>query len=139
MTKQQPTNKKRKTKKINGIEIPNFENDSEMREFLAEQSLILTMELIEIASKKNNIRNPTVSRAKQTQYKTALDGLKTTDTILKNKQLDDIQQTLKRMEENLITINLTAQDSNATTETISNAVAELNNLNKELDSIKEVV
>lgn len=44
------------------------------------------------------------------------------------------------MERNLLTIQLT---QNATgeepSEEISNAVAELNNLNKELESIKEVV
>ena len=138
MKKTKPTKKKRNPK-TKGIKIPKFETDSEIRQFLAEQSLKLTMELIEIASKKNNIRNATVSRAKQTQYKTALEGLKTTDSILKNKQLDDIQNTLKRMEENLIAINLTAMDGDATSENISNAVAELDNLNKEIESIKEVV
>ena len=112
----------------------------EIREFLVSESLKLNVELIDIATKKNNIKNVAVSRAKATQYKTALEGLKTTDSILKNKQIDDIKEAVERMERNLLTIQLT---QNATgeepSEEISNAVAELNNLNKELESIKEVV
>lgn len=120
-------------------EIPKFETDKEIREFLISESLKLNVELIDIATKKNNIKNPTVSRAKATQYKTALEGLKTTDSLLKNKQIDEIKETIKRMEQNLITIRLSEPNSTAKTESISNAVEELNNLNKELESIKEVV
>lgn len=121
-------------------EVPKFETEKEIREFLISESLRLNVELIEIATKKNNIKNATVSRAKATQYKTALEGLKTTDSLLKNKQIDEIKETIKRMEQNLLTIHLsetTAGEEN--NEKISNAVAELNNLNKELESIKEVV
>ena len=44
------------------------------------------------------------------------------------------------MEQNLLTIHSSETTADEeTTENISNAVAELNNLNKELESIKEVV
>ena len=120
--------------------VPKFETDKQIREFLIFESLKLNMELIDIATKKNNIKNPTVSRAKATQYKTALEGLKITDLLLKNKQIDDIKEAVKRMEENLITIQLSETTTDGgTSENISNAVAELNNLNKEIESIKEVV
>ena len=120
--------------------VPKFENEKDIREFLVAESLKLNVELIDIATKKNNIKNATVSRAKATQYKTALEGLKTTDSLLKNMQIDDIKETIKRMEQNLLTIHLSELDSSdEATETISNAVEELNNLNKELESIKEVV
>ena len=44
------------------------------------------------------------------------------------------------MEQNLLTIHLSESTTGEeTAETISNAVEELNNLNKEIESIKEVV
>ena len=131
------TKRKRGRPRKKPKQIPKFETEKEIREFLVSESLKLNVELIDIATKKNNIKNVAVSRAKATQYKTALEGLKTTDSILKNKQIDDIKEAVERMERNLLTIQLT---QNATgeepSEEISNAVAELNNLNKELESIK---
>ena len=135
----QTTKRKRGRPKKKPREIPKFETEKEIREFLVSESLKLNVELIDIATKKNNIKNPTVSRAKATQYKTALEGLKTTDSILKNKQIDDIKEAVKRMEANLLTIQLSETNTEETTENISNAVEELNNLNKEIESIKEVV
>ena len=121
-------------------EVPKFETEKEIREFLVSESLKLNVELIDIATKKNNIKNPTVSRAKATQYKTALEGLKITNSILKDKQIDEIKDSIKRMEANLLTIHLNRSNTNEeTTQKISNAVEELNNLNKEIESIKEVV
>lgn len=121
-------------------EVPKFETEKEIREFLVSESLKLNVELIDIATKKNNIKNPTVSRAKATQYKTALEGLKITNSILKDKQIDEIKDSIKRMEANLLTIHLNRSNTTEeTTEKISNAVEELNNLNKEIESIKEVV
>ena len=139
MTNKKPKRKRGRPKKKPAT-VPKFETEKEIREFLISESLKLNVELIDIATKKNNIKNPTVSRAKATQYKTALEGLKTTDSLLKNKQIDEIKETIKRMEQNLLTIHLSESTTGEeTSETISNAVAELNNLNKELESIKEVV
>lgn len=121
-------------------QIPKFENDNDVREFLISESLKLNIELIEIATKKNNIKNPTVSRAKATQYKTALEGLKITNSILKDMQIDEIKDSIKRMEANLLTIHLNRNNNTEeNNESISQAVEELNNLNKEIESIKEVV
>lgn len=117
------------------LEIPEFKNDIDVREFLQFQSMKLTLELIEIATKKNNIKNPAIARAKQTQYKTALEGIRTTDSILKNKQIDDIQATVKRMESNIIAMEL----SNSNIDVVSDTVSELTELNKELETLKEKV
>ena len=106
-------------------EVPKFETEKQIREFLISESLKLNVELIDIATKKNNIKNPTISRAKATQYKTALEGLKITNSILKDKQIDEIKDSIKRMEANLLTIHLNRTNANEeTSEKISNAVAE---------------
>ena len=134
------TKRKRGRPRKQPKQIPKFETEKEIREFLVSESLKLNVELIDIATKKNNIKNPTVSRAKATQYKTALEGLKITNSILKDMQIDEIKDSIKRMEANLLTIHLNRNNNTEeTTEKISNAVEELNNLNKEIESIKEVV
>ena len=134
------TKRKRGRPRKQPKQIPKFETEKEIREFLVSESLKLNVELIDIATKKNNIKNPTVSRAKATQYKTALEGLKITNAILKDKQIDEIKESIKRMEANLLTIHLNRNNNTEeTSERISNAVAELDNLNKEIESIKEVV
>ena len=134
------TKRKRGRPRKQPKQIPKFETEKQIREFLVSESLKLNVELIDIATKKNNIKNPTVSRAKATQYKTALEGLKITNSILKDKQIDEIKESIKRMEANLLTIHLNRTNNNEeTSERISNAVAELDNLNKEIESIKEVV
>lgn len=134
------TKRKRGRPRKQPKQIPKFETEKEIREFLVSESLKLNVELIDIATKKNNIKNPTVSRAKATQYKTALEGLKITNSILKDKQIDEIKDSIKRMEANLLTIHLNRNNNTEeNNESISQAVEELNNLNKEIESIKEVV
>lgn len=134
------TKRKRGRPRKKPKQIPKFETEKEIREFLVSESLKLNVELIDIATKKNNIKNPTVSRAKATQYKTALEGLKITNSILKDMQIDEIKDSIKRMEANLLTIHLNRNNNTEeNNESISQAVEELNNLNKEIESIKEVV
>lgn len=134
------TKRKRGRPRKQPKQIPKFETEKEIREFLVSESLKLNVELIDIATKKNNIKNPTVSRAKATQYKTALEGLKITNSILKDMQIDEIKDSIKRMEANLLTIHLNRNNNTEeNNESISQAVEELNNLNKEIESIKEVV
>ena len=118
-------------------QIPKFENDNDVREFLISESLKLNIELIEIATKKNNIKNPTVSRAKATQYKTALESLKITNSLLKDKQLNEIQTKLKLMEEGLTATLLTESNENGgTSENITKAVEELTQINEEIAVLK---
>lgn len=88
---------KRKAKK-KPKELPIFKSDSEIRKYLIEEGLRLALELIELATKKNNIKKPEVARAKTQQYKTALESLKVVDTLLNNKQLTEMEDKLQLME-----------------------------------------
>jgi len=118
-------------------EVPTFKNDSEIREFIIQQSLLLSMELIEIATKKNNIKKPAVVRAKTNQYKTALEGLRVVNSLVKDKQLDEIQTKLRLMEEGLTATLLTeAKTEEETSDNISKAVEELTKINEELATLK---
>ena len=118
-------------------EIPKFNNEKEIREYIINQSLVLSSELIEMATKKNNIKNPAVARAKTNQYKTALEGLRVINNLLKDKQLNEIQDKLELMEEGLTAISLTRTNSNEEdSKTISKAVEELTKLNEEIQHIK---
>jgi len=118
-------------------EVPTFKNDSEIREFIIQQSLLLSMELIEIATKKNNIKKPAVVRAKTNQYKTALEGLRVVNSLVKDKQLDEIQTKLRLMEEGLTATLLTeAKTEEDTSDNISKAVEELTKINEELATLK---
>lgn len=118
-------------------EVPTFKNDSEIREYIIQQSLLLSMELIEIATKKNNIKKPAVVRAKTNQYKTALEGLRVVNSLVKDKQLDEIQTKLRLMEEGLTATLLTeARTEEDTSDNISKAVEELTKINEELATLK---
>lgn len=118
-------------------EVPTFKNESEIREFIIQQSLLLSMELIEIATKKNNIKKPAVVRAKTNQYKTALEGLRVVNSLVKDKQLDEIQTKLRLMEEGLTATLLTeARTEEKTSDNISKAVEELTKINEELATLK---
>ena len=118
-------------------EVPTFKNDSEIREYIIQQSLLLSMELIEIATKKNNIKKPAVVRAKTNQYKTALEGLRVVNSLVKDKQLDEIQTKLRLMEEGLTATLLTeARTEEKTSDNISKAVEELTKINEELATLK---
>jgi hypothetical protein len=118
-------------------EVPTFKNDSEIREYIIQQSLLLSMELIEIATKKNNIKKPAVVRAETNQYKSALEGLRVVNSLVKDKQLDEIQTKLRLMEEGLTATLLTeARTEEETSDNISKAVEELTKINEELATLK---
>ena len=97
------TKRKRGRPKKPKPELPEFKNDRDIRNYLLETGLILSLELKEQAVKKNNIKKPTVTNAKRQQYKTALDSLKIVNEILKDKQLDNLEEKLQLMEEGIIT------------------------------------
>lgn len=122
------TKKKRGRPKKKPKELPKFKNSNEIRKYLTQQSLILTLELIEIATKKNNIKNPSIARAKNNQYKTALEGLKTTASLLKDEQITEIEEKIKLMEEGILasaTIN-------------NNEIEPSENVQKALENIAEI-
>lgn len=122
------TKKKRGRPKKKPKELPKFKNSNEIRKYLTQQSLLLSLELIEIATKKNNIKNPSIARAKTNQYKTALEGLKTTASLLKDEQITEIEEKIKLMEEGILasaTIN-------------NNEIEPSENVQKALENIAEI-
>ena len=99
-TEEKNSTKKRKRgrPKKKPKELPKFKSDSEIRKYLIDEGLRITLELIELATKKNNIKKPEVARAKTQQYKTALESLKVVNTLLKDKQLTEMEDKLQLME-----------------------------------------
>ena len=96
------TKRKRGRPKKPKPELPKFKNDRDIREYLLGVGLELSLELKEHAVKTNNIKNPKVTSAKTQQYKTALSSLKIVNDILKDKQLDNLEEKLQLMEEGII-------------------------------------
>lgn len=94
--------KKRGRPKKPKPKLPDFKNDREIREYILNTGLQLALELKEQALKKNNIKKAPISNAKNQQYKTALKSLETVNNILKDKQLDNLEEKLQLMEEGII-------------------------------------
>ena len=138
-TENKPTKRKRGRPKKEPKKLPKFKSDSDIRKYLIEEGLRLALELIELATKKNNIKKPEVARAKTQQYKTALESLKVVNTLLKDKQLTEIEDKLQLMEEG-ITASLVTEGSSSIepSENVLEAVKELTKINKELGALKEV-
>ena len=101
------TKRKRGRPKQKPIEdlIPDFKNDNEIRDYLIEQALYLNVLLIERAKKKNNIKNPTVARAKVFEIKSAIESLKITNSILHDKDLSVLKDKFDSFELGLISNN----------------------------------
>lgn len=139
-TEEKNSTKKRKRgrPKKEPKKLPKFKSDSEIRKYLIEEGLRLALELIELATKKNNIKKPEVARAKTQQYKTALESLKVVNTLLKDKQLTEIEDKLQLMEEG-ITASLVAESSSSIepSENVLEAVEQLTKINAELEALKE--
>ena len=118
-------------------ELPKFKSDSDVRKYLIQEGLKLSLELIEVATKKNTIKKPEVARAKTQQYKTALESLKVVNTLLKDKQLTEIEDKLQLMEEG-ITASLGSEGSSniEPSENVLEAVEQLTKINEELELLK---
>lgn len=138
-TENKPKKRGRGRPKKKPKELPKFKNDSEIRKYLINEGLRLSLELIEVATKKNNIKKPEVARAKTQQYKTALESLKVVNTLLKDKQLTEIEDKLQLMEEG-ITASLVVNNSSniEPSENVLEAVEQLTKINEELAALKEV-
>ena len=108
------------------IELPPLKTDAEKRDFLIQQALQLNIEMIEIARKKNNIKNPNTAKTKTQQYRVALEGIKITNALIKSKQLDDLEAKFNNFE-----IGLIAASSEETK-------IEYEKLNDDLKKIKEL-
>jgi len=137
-TENKPTKRKRGRPKKKPKELPKFKSDSEIRKYLIEEGLRLALELIELATKKNNIKKPEVARAKTQQYKTALESLKVVNTLLKDKQLTEIEDKLQLMEEGITASLVVNESSNIEpSENVLEAVEQLTKINEELQALKE--
>ena len=138
-TENKPKKRGRGRPKKKPKELPKFKSDSEIRKYLIQEGLRLALELIEVATKKNNIKKPEVARAKTQQYKTALESLKVVNTLLKDKQLTEIEDKLQLMEEG-ITASLVVNGSSniEPSENVLEAVEQLTKINEELAALKEV-
>lgn len=89
--------------------LPNLDDEKDIRRFLKRESLILNVLMVESAKKKNNIKNPAISRAKTYERKQALEGLKITASILKDEDLVELKNKFDSFEFGLISDNTDAK------------------------------
>ena len=82
--------------------LPEFKSDRDIRQYILDVSLILALNLKENALKTNNVKDSKIANAKNQQYKTALKSLETVNTILKDKQLDTLEEKIQLMEDGII-------------------------------------
>lgn len=115
-------------------QLPKFNNEMEIREYILKTSLELSLELVEVATKKNNIKKPNVANAKNQQYKTALSSLKVSNDILKDLQINKLEEKLALMQEGLNTTNISYDG--ASTETLAK-VEQLSKLTEQLADLKD--
>ena len=120
------------------LELPKFNNENEIREYILQCSLELALEVKEIASKKNNIKKPSVANAKNQQYKTALTSLKVANEILKDLQINKLEEKVQLMEEGLIasTVANKTNEIEASEET-KEKINKLTELTEKLAEIKD--
>ena len=110
------TNDKDKPKRKRGrppkkpVEVPELKTDEEIRNYLVNSSLELTIHLKDNAIKKNNIKNAQITRAKTNQYKLALEAIDTTSRLLKDKQEIELQKRLAVVETALEVAKLNKPD-----------------------------
>ena len=98
----------------------------------------MALECKEIATKKNNIKKPNVANAKNQQYKTAITSFKVANEILKDLQINKLEEKVQLMEEGLIASvmasdNTKEEPSEETTEKIEKLTA----LTEQLAEIKQ--
>jgi len=117
------------------VELPKFNNENEIREYILNSSLALALECKEIATKKNNIKNHQIANAKNQQYKTAISSFKVANDILKDLQINKLEEKIQLMETGLIasTDNPEEEPSEETIEKIE----KLAELTEQLAELKE--
>ena len=117
--------------------LPEFKSENDIREYILQCSLELALESKEVAQKKNNIKKPSIANAKNQQYKTAIQSYKVANEILKDLQINKLEEKVQLMEEGLIASamasnNATEEPSEETTEKIEKLTA----LTEQLAEIK---
>lgn len=132
---EKPKKRKRGRPPKKKVELPTFKNEREIREYILQTSLELSLELREIATKKNNIKKPNIANAKNQQYKTALSSLKVANDILKDLQLNKLEEKIELMENGFIA-STKSSDEKPSTETLEK-IEKLSELTEQLAALKE--
>lgn len=116
------------------LQKPNLNDNEEIRKFILEAGIELSLEIIELT--KKGIRKPKIANAQNQRYKTALNSLKVIDGILKNKQLSEFEEKLTMLEDviTLTSVDGTAENTNAADNT--EAIEKIKELSQELNQIK---
>ena len=119
-------------------ELPKFNNENEIREYILQCSLELALESKEVAQKKNNIKKPQVANAKNQQYKTAIQSYKVANEILKDLQINKLEEKVQLMEEGLIasTVANKSSEVEASEETVAK-IKKVTELTEQLAELKE--
>jgi len=131
-TKGNPQRKRGRPKK-KAPQLPEFKTSAEIRQYLLNLSLSLTLELKENASKKNNIKRADIANAKTQQYKSAIAAVKLSNSILNDIQINDIENQIKTIAEH---INKENNNNSVSSETIT-AINNLTELTKEIKARAE--
>ena len=119
-------------------ELPKFNNENEIREYILQCSLELSLEVKEIANRKNNIKKPSIANAKNQQYKTALTSLKVANEILKDLQINKLEEKVQLMEEGLIASTVANNSTNIeASEETTEKINKLTELTEQLAELKE--
>ena len=119
-------------------ELPNFNNENEIREYILQCSLELCLEAKEVAQKKNNIKKPNVANAKNQQYKTAITSFKVANEILKDMQINKLEEKVKLMEDGLIASTVAnKKSSDESSEETKVKIEKLTELTEQLAELKE--
>lgn len=118
-------------------ELPKFNSENEIREYILQCSLELALEVKEIASKKNNIKKPSIANAKNQQYKTALTSLKVANEILKDLQINKLEEKVQLMEEGLIASTVANKTEVEASEETKEKINKLTELTEKLAEIKD--
>ena len=118
-------------------ELPKFKDENEIREYILQCTLELCLEVKEIAMKKNNIKKPNVANAKNQQFKTAITSYKVANDILKDLQLNKLEEKVKLMEEGLIASTNANNSSEEPSEETLEKIEKLTELTEQLAELKE--
>lgn len=120
-------------------ELPTFNNENEIREYILQCSLELALEVKEIANRKNNIKKPSIANAKNQQYKTAITSLKVANEILKDLQINKLEEKVQLMEEGLIASTVANNSTNIeASEETTEKINKLTELTEQLADLKGV-
>ena len=117
--------------------LPEFKSENDIREYILRCSLELALESKEVAQKKNNIKKPQVANAKNQQYKTAIQSYKVANEILKDLQLNKLEEKVQLMEEGLLASVNNNKTSEEPSEETLEKIEKLTELTEALAELKE--